>query len=333
MRTNSKWSIAATLATLFAMLALVRSAVIAGPPEKTARVGILVFGSAPLYGHLENALIAGLRERGLVEGKNLVFERRYADGNPARASEFAQELATLNLDAIVTTCTPTTHMVKQATATIPIVMVSVGDPVGQGFVMSLARSGTNVTGTSSQFQDLVPKMLELFHAMVPQAESTAVLVNTLNPVHQGLWREADTAAPSLQMKLLRVEMRGSAGLDEAFDAIAKQHPSALFVLPDDATFNLRARIIEFVNNQRLPSLFGFREFVEDGGLMSYGRNFADSYRQSAAYVDKVVHGVNPATLPIEQPTTFELVINLKAARALGLTVPQSILLRADKVIE
>jgi putative ABC transport system substrate-binding protein len=176
-------------------------------------------------------------------------------------------------------------------------------------------------------------MLELFHAMVPQAESTAVLVNTLNPVHQGLWREADTAAPSLQMKLLRVEMRGSAGLDEAFDAIAKQHPSALFVLPDDATFNLRARIIEFVNNQRLPSLFGFREFVEDGGLMSYGRNFADSYRQSAAYVDKVVHGVNPATLPIEQPTTFELVINLKAARALGLTVPQSILLRADKVIE
>lgn len=212
-------------------------------------------------------------------------------------------------------------------------MSIVADPVGEGLVQSLARPGGNVTGRSGQGRDLVPKMLELFHSTAPHAELTAVLVNTRNPLHESLWRDAEAAAQSLHMKLLRVETPGAAGLDAAFDAIVKARADALFMLPDDTmSFNYRTRIVEFAGTHRLPSLFGPSEFVEAGGL-SYGENYADSYRQSTVYIDKLVHGASPADLPIEQPMHFELVVNLKTAKAIGIAIPQSILLRADKVLK
>jgi putative ABC transport system substrate-binding protein len=301
-----------------------------GPP---LRVGLLLSGFEPSYAQVEQAFLGGMRDAGFVEGRNLTVERRYAHLQPDRMAGHARDLAALNLDAIVTGCTGSTRAVQRATSRIPIVMASVADPVGQGFVRSLAQPGTNVTGRSSQSRALVPKMLELLRGAVPRARRIAVLVNTLNTVHEPLWTDAVAAAPALGADLIRVEMRGPAELDAALARLASARADALFVLPDDpALHNLRARLVARVSALGLPSLFGMREFVDEGGLMSYGERFADTYRHAAPYVAKVTRGTNPAELPIEQPTHFELVINLRTAAALGLTIPRVVLLRASATV-
>jgi putative tryptophan/tyrosine transport system substrate-binding protein len=303
-------------------------------PEKPVRVGLLLTGFELTYSQAESEFLSGMREMGYVEGKNLLLERRYAHLQPERMAELAKELATMKLDAVITGCTVSTRAMQRATIHTPIVMASVADPVEQGFVQSISRSGTNVTGRSSQSRELLPKMLELFRTAVPKAERIAVLIHQRNTVHQSLWPAAVTAAKSLNLELLQLEVPGPSQLDAALERFDVSRVQGLLVLPDDPmSLNHRAKIVAFANKHSLPSLFGYREFVENGGFMSYGEKFAESYRHTARYVDKVAHGVNPSQLPIEQPTRFEFVINLKTAAALGVNVPKSLMLRADETMK
>lgn len=304
------------------------------PREKVVRIGILVGGSQAQRGHLEQALLQGLREQGLVEGQSLVVERRYADGRIERTPEFARELAAMKLDAVVTTCTPTTRAAKQATAETPIVMAAVADPVGQLLIHSLSRPGANVTGLSSQAEDIIAKMLELFAGVLPRPATVAVLAEARSEVHPRMWRQLGPIADVLKLKLVRADVANAAGLPAAFDAALGERANALFVLPDEPLFlSRRATIVELAARHRLPALYGAREFVDDGGLMSYGENLRTAYRNAASYIGNLARGAVPANLPVEQPTRFELVINLKTARALGLAMPQSILLRADALLD
>ena len=304
-----------------------------------AHIGVLFLGSPEQRDEVDRNLLVGLSELGYVEGRDLVLERRYANSEPGKLAGFAQEFAARKFDAIVTTCTPTTRAASNATQSIPIVMVAVSDPVGAAFVKSLAQPGTNVTGRSSQSNDIVPKMLDLFARAVPRAEPLAVLVNVNNPAQEALWRGAAPAARALNLALQRVEVRSAENvrgedLPAAFERIVKGRAGGVFVLPDDPMSLLnRARIIALAQQHRLPALYGASEFPESGGLMSYGESIADSARQSARHLDRLLKGASPATLPVEQPTRFELVINLKTARGLGVTIPKDLLVLADKVIE
>jgi len=302
-------------------------------PTKKIHVGILMGGFEPSYQQAEQEFLAGMSELGYVEGKNLVVERRYAHLQTGRMASGAKELAGMDLDAIVTGCTGSTRAAQRATSSIPIVMASVADPVGQGFVKSIAQSGTNVTGRSSQSRDLLPKMLEFFHTAVPQAGRVAVLINKRNPVHEALFTVTRGAAESMDIELLRLETQGPKDLDATLARLAEARAQGLIVLPDDPmAFNHRGKIVAAANKLGLPSVSGYREFVDDGGFMSYGEKCAESYRHTVTYIDKVVQGARPSELPIEQPTRFELVINLKTASALGVTVPKELLLRADQTI-
>jgi putative ABC transport system substrate-binding protein len=302
--------------------------------DKTVRVGLLLSGFPETYVHVDRAFLTGMRELGYVEGRNLVVERRYARLDPSSMRNVAAELANMNLDAIVAGCTGSTRAVQRATVKTPIVMASVADPVGQGFVKSLAQPGTNVTGRSSQSRELLPKMLELFSTAVPSARRIAVLVNVLNTAHETLWADAAKSAASLNISLVRVEVQGPSRLGTALETLVASGADALLVLPDDPmSHNLRAQIVAFANARGLPTFFGFREFVEVGGLMSYGEKFADNYRYTASYIDQVLRGAKPAELPIEQPTRFELVINLTTAAALGIKFPRQVLLRADAIVK
>jgi putative ABC transport system substrate-binding protein len=303
--------------------------------EKPKRIGFIVYGNEAPRTHLEQAFLDGMRERGYVEGRNLVLERRFAGGDPDLLRKNAGELAALRLDAIVATCSPSTNAVKQATGATgtPIVMANVSDPVGQGLIASLARPGGSITGRSSQAEETLPKMLELFSAVLPKSSRVAVMHNTRNPVHPALWRELLKVSSGLDMTFVRVNVAGSKDYPETFDRIANEHLGALLVLPDDnMTMNSRARLVELATRHRVPTMFGVREFVEEGGLMSYGENYAKSYRKTAGYVDKVLTGSKPATLPVELPTQFEFVVNLRTANALGIAVPQSLLVRADEIL-
>jgi len=330
-----QYSIKILVLSAAAMSVLVPLA-LAQAPEKSKRVGIIVNGTSGPRRHLEQAFLEAMRERGYVEGRNLVLERRFADGSPERLREGASELAALKLDAIVATCSPSTNAVKQATTAsgTPIVMANVSDPVGQGLIASLARPGGNITGSSSQADETLPKMLELFSAVLPKAARVAVLHNTRNPVHPRLWRELLLAGKALDMTLVRIDVAGPKDFPAAFDTIARERLGALLVLPDDnMTMNFRARLVELATTHRIPTAYGVREFVVQGGLMSYGLNYALSYRRTAGYVDKILAGAKPADLPVEQPTRFEFVVNLKTAKELGVTIPQSLLVRADEVIQ
>ena len=306
---------------------------IAAAADKHLRVGILLAGFESYYASLGDALIAGLRDLGYVEGKNLTIDRRYAQLRGDQMLPIARELVALRPDIIVTACTGSTRAVMQASQQIPVVMVSVADPVGQGFVQNLAQPGTNATGRSSQSRELMPKMLELLHAAVPKAKRIAVFVNSINTAHEVLWTDVQAAARPLGITPVRAEVRGPSGLDSALDELKKINAGGLLVLPDDPmTFNLRRRVIDVANQQGLPVMYGHREFVADGGFMSYGESFLDSYRRVAAYIDKLARGAKAAELPIEQPTKFQLVINLKTASLLGVAPPRTLLLRADELI-
>jgi putative tryptophan/tyrosine transport system substrate-binding protein len=309
---------------------------LAQSPERTARIGILVGGSMAQRGHLEQALLQGLREQGYVEGKNLVIERRYADGRSERTPEFARQLAGMKLDAVVTTCTPSTRAAQQALGTTPIVMAAVADPVGQHLIATLARPGANVTGLSSQAEDIMPKMLELFAGVLPRPMTVAVLSDARSEVHPRMWQALVPAAQALNLKLVKVDVGGpfDVALSAAFETALRERAGAVFVLPDEPQFlTRRAEIVALAAKYRLPAFYGAREAVDDGGLMSYGESLRAAYHDAAAYIRKVAQGANPGDLPVGQPTRFELVINMRTAKALGLTIPQTTLLRADEVIQ
>jgi putative tryptophan/tyrosine transport system substrate-binding protein len=319
-----------------ALLLTAPAAGLAQSPEKTVHIGIMVGGSLAQRGHLEKALLQGLREQGYVEGKNLVLERRYADGRVERTPEFARELAAMKLDAVVTTCTPTTRAAQQALGSTPIVMAAVADPVGQHLIASLARPGANTTGLSSQAEDIMPKMLELFASVLPRPTTVAVLTDAMSDVHPRMWQALLPVAQALNIKLLKMDVGRpiEVALPAAFETAVREKASAIFVLPDEPQFlTRRAEIVALAAKYRLPAFYGAREAVDEGGLMSYGESLRTAYLNAASYITKVAHGANPGDMPVGQPTKFELVINLKTAKALGLTIPQSLLRRADEVIQ
>jgi putative ABC transport system substrate-binding protein len=301
---------------------------------KVYRVGYLTAGSVTANPRVLEAFRQGLRELGWVEGQNLVIEYRSAEGRFDRLPELAAELVRLKVDVIVAAPTPGALAAKKATATVPIVGVSLTEPVGVGLIASLARPGGNVTGVAySVGTDIFGKDLALLKEVVPKVRRVAVLSNPDGPVQPLTISNVKAAARSLGLELQLVEARGPGDFDRAFAAMAKERVGALFVVTDPVFIPHRARLVSLAAKSRLPSIFTQRADVEAGGLLSYGPSFADMYRRAAAYVDKILKGARPADLPVEQPTKFELVINLKTAKALGLTIPPSLLQRADEVIQ
>jgi putative ABC transport system substrate-binding protein len=306
----------------------------AQPVGKVPRIGYLAGDSAAAHAQYAQAFSNGLRDLGYVEGKNLVIEFRWAEGKFERLPELAAELIRLPVDVIVAVGDPVIFAAKQATSSIPIVMVAVGDPVGRGFVASLARPGGNLTGISNLAVALTGKWLQMLEDTVPQLSEVSVLRNSANPTHPLFVAEAERIAPGLGLKLQTVGVLGSADLDAAFAAMVRERSGALLVLPDPVlSVLLGGRIAELALKNRLPALFAFKAQAEAGGLLSYGPNLVVNFRRAATYVDKILKGAKPGDLPVEQPTQFELVINLKTAKALGLTIPSSLLQRADQVIE
>ena len=303
-------------------------------PARMPRIGYLGTSSPSLEPHHVEAFRQKLRDLGHLEGQNIAIEYRWAQGQDDRLPDLAAELVSLKVDVIVTTGTPGTLAAKQATKTIPIVMASSADPVRSGLVASLARPGGNVTGFAIQAPELEGKRLELLKDVVPRLSRVAVLWNPANPAIHFSFEQTRLAASKLRLTLQPVvEVRRVDDFEGAFSAIAKARPHALMVLVDRLLLAHRTRIVGFAASGRLPGMYGYREYVDAGGLMSYAPSDIDLFRGTAIYVDKILRGAKPADLPVEQPTKFELVINLKTAKTLGLTIPQSLLISADKVIE
>jgi len=300
---------------------------------KVARIGFLASGSSK-SSPVPEGFRQGLRELGWVEGQNIVIDYRYAEGRLDRLPDLAAELVRLKVDSIVALATPATAAAKNATATIPIVMIGTGDPVERGFVTSLARPGGNVTGLtySGAGMEIFAKQLQLLTEAIPKVSRVAILSNPTNQNHPVWMKEAKDAGRSLGVQLQLLEASSPNEFDGAFVAMAKERAGALLILADALFLLHRTRLAALVAKHRLPAL-GYQELVEAGALMSYGPSLSDLGRSAATYVDKILKGVKPADLPVEQPTKLEMVVNLRTARALGLTIPQSVLLRADKVIE
>jgi putative ABC transport system substrate-binding protein len=304
---------------------------------KGSRIGVLAHSSATLYRGYVDALREGLRELGWIEGQNLVIEYRFSDGHRGRLPSLAAELVSLKVDVIVASPTPPAVVAKSATATIPIVMVNAGDPVGVGLVASLARPGGNVTGLSFSVGVDYGKVLELLLEAVPKARRVAILTNPANPVQPLLVRDLKTAGQSLGIPLLFLEAGGAddmeRDIERAFVTVAKERVGALLVVADSGLGVHRTKIVTLAAKNRVPAAYGNKEHVDAGGLMSFGPNNLSAWKHAAVFVDRILKGAKPADLPVEQPTKFELVINLKTAKALGLTIPPSLLARADQVIE
>jgi putative ABC transport system substrate-binding protein len=274
----------------------------------------------------------GLRALGYGDD-DIELDERYADGHFERLAELAAELVRLAPEVIVAASPPVVQALKQTPSTIPVVMTSVGDPVGLGFVASLAHPGGKFTGLSTVSQDMAGKWVELLKIAIPGAERIAFLLNPANPAYSVVLEGAQQAARSLRIELLPVDARAPDEIEGAFAAVVRAHADALIGWGDPVFVSQTSRIVEFAASRRLPAIYQFREFVDLGGLMSFGPDRIDLYRRAAAYVDKILKGAKPADLPVEQPTKFQLVVNLKTAQALGLTIPQLILARADEVIE
>jgi putative ABC transport system substrate-binding protein len=300
-----------------------------------ARIGVF-FSSSPKNAFertLGRSFVSALRDLGWVEGQSLVLEWRYSEDQEDRRRALVAEFVRLKVDVIVVQSTPETVVTKRATNTIPVVMVEVGDPVGAGLIESLARPGGNITGTSLMSTETSAKRLQLLKEIVPTASRVAVLGNPRNASVARNWTETKEAGSRLGLKLLSVEIRTHDDLTPAFAAIAQERPNALVVLLDSLTFHHRHEIVEFAAKNRLPAIYGGPTFAEVGGLLNYLVEPNQLWRRAAVYVDRILKGAKPADLPVEQPTKFELVINLKTAKALGLTIPPSVLARADQVIE
>jgi ABC-type uncharacterized transport system substrate-binding protein len=296
------------------------------------RVGLLATGRCEANRNYD-AFRRGLRELGYVEGRDITIDCRDAGSRPDRLPGAAAELLRLKPDVLVTDNSASTQAAMRATKTIPIVMGTVGDPVGSRFVASLARPGGNVTGLTLLSTELNAKRLELIRELVPGNPRVLVLVNPDNPITPLQVRELGEAAKPLGVALRVVEARDPAGVDQAFATVAGERLGALLVLPDSILSGQRARIVALAARARLPGVYEAREFVEAGGLMAYGPRIADNFHRAATLVDKILKGSRPDQIPVEQPTTFELIVSLRTASALGLTIPQSILLRADEVIQ
>jgi len=301
--------------------------------RKIYRVGYLGNSSASLEANLVGAFRQGMRDLGYIEGKNLVIEFRWAEGRYHRFASLVTDLIHLPVDVIVTAGTPGTLAAKNATKTIPVVMAVSGDAVGTGLVDSLAHPGGNVTGLTTMASELEGKRLELLREMLPKLARITVLKNDANPLMAIQLRQTAAAAKSSRVALEAVDIRAVDDFGKAFASIAKARPDAIIVLADRFLLAERERILTFTAQQRLAAMYPYREFVERGGLISYSPNYAESFRSAARYVDKILKGAKPADLPVEQPTKFELVVNMKTAKTLGIKIPNSILVRADKVIE
>ena len=301
--------------------------------EKASRIGLLGTGSPAETSSRLETFRQGLRDLGYVEGRNITIESRWVDGRTERFTAHAVALAELKVDVIVATSTPAALAARNATSTIPIVFMTAADPVGSGLVASIARPGGNVTGVSLLAPEIVARQMQLLKEAMPRASRVTVLSNPSNKYDASLVREVESAARSMAIRTRVLGVPGPDALDSALSAAVKDRPDALFVLFDPVMFALRARIAEFATRHRLPLMGPHREYAEAGGLMAYGVDLRDNYRRAASYVDKILKGAKPADLPVEQPTTFELVINLKTASALGLTIPPLLLLQAEEVIK
>ncbi len=304
----------------------------AQPAPQVYRIGFV--GSAS-SGPQIDAFREGLKELGYVEGKNAIIETRFAEGRSERIPELVAQVLRLKIDVLVVGSTPAALAAKRATTTVPIVFASLFDPVGAGIVASLARPGGNITGAAIGVggSGFAGKWVELLKQTVPDLSHVAVLSNPANPANAASVREIEAAARPLQVKLDVLDAANATNLDRAFATISASGAQAMIVTNDPFFTPNRTRLVQFAASQRLPAVYFFKVFAEIGGLMVYGASLEESYRRAATYVDRVLKGAKPADLPIEQPTRFELVINVKTAKALGLTIPQSILLRADRIIE
>jgi len=305
----------------------------AQPAGRVYRIGFLGNSTAALEANLVGPFREGLRERGYVEGRDLTIEYRWAEGAYERFPALISELIALKSDIIVTAGTPAALAAQRTTTTIPVVMAAVGDPIGTGLVKSLARPGGNLTGLAGIAPDLEGKRLEMLTQIVPRLSSVAFLGNPANPLHVTSEKQAGAAAKALHLKVVFFPVRAEGEFDHAFQAIVGQRCEALVMLADRLFLHHRARIVEFTARQRLPAVYAYDELVQVGGLMSFGPSYPEMHRRAAYYVDKILRGAKPGDLPIEQPTTFELVINLKTAKTLGLTIPPALLQRANQVIE
>jgi putative tryptophan/tyrosine transport system substrate-binding protein len=305
----------------------------AQPPGKVYRIGYLDNGNPTQSAATLDAFRQGLREFGWVEGQNVAIEYRWADGNLDRLPTLASDLVRAPIDVILVAGPAGVRAARQATRTAPIVAAIMGDPVVYGFAASLARPGGSVTGSAVQFEDLVTKQLQILKETLPKLARVAILAHHTSLVNPNIFKAAEAAARTLGLKERVFEIRDVPDLDGAFRTAKAEHADAVHVLPSPAFSRQRARLAELAVKHHLPGIYEDKGYVDAGGLMSYGPNFPDLYRRAASYVDRILKGAKPGDLPIEQPTKFELAINLKAAKALGLTIPQSLLLRADQVIE
>ena len=301
-------------------------------PGKVWRVGVLT-GSVPRLSAPFRALEQRLSELGYVEGRNLAIEFRTASGRAERLPDLAAELIALRPDVLFVASTQAVMAAKSATQAIPIVLAGTGDPMGTGIVPSLARPGGNITGVSLLNVELSGKGLQLLKEAAPSATRVAVLWNSGNQLHSGIRAATEAAAATLKIRTDMLDVRGPDDLPRAFEAMGRGRPDGLLVLPDSVTLAHRKPILEFAAGRRLPAMYAFIEMVEDGGLMCYGPSLAENFRQAAGYVDKILKGAKPGDLPIAQATKFDLVINLRTAKTLGLSIPQSLALRADHVIQ
>ena len=308
------------------------SSVEAQQPAKIPRIGYLNAVSPSTVSDRIEALRQGLRELGYVEGKNIVIEYRYAEGKLDRLPALASELVRLKVDVIVTSGPLPTRVTKEATTTIPIVMAQDADPVGNGFVASLARPEGNITGLSAQRPELSGKQLELLKETVPKLSRVAVLGNSTNPGNAGSLKEIELAGRAFKVNLQYLDVIDPKDIEAAFRAAGKERAGAVLVLASNLFNSHRTQVVELAVKGRLPAIYPYPEYVEDGGLMTYGTSFTDLFRRAATYVDKILKGTKPADLPVEQPIKFEFIVNLKAAKQIGLTIPPNVLVRADRVI-
>jgi putative ABC transport system substrate-binding protein len=320
------------LTSLAGVLAAPR-AVEAQRAGKVYRIAFLGNSTPALEANLVGRFREGLRDLDYVEGLNVLIEYRWAEGKYERFPALIAELIALRVEVIVTAGTPASLAVKKATTSIPLVMVAVGDPVATGLVASLARPGGNITGLTSIAEEMEGKRLELLREVAPKVSHIAVLWNAGSPIQVIQEREMQAAIRVVGMKMLSLGVRTAEQIEDAFATMVRERPGALFVLADRLFLHHRTRIMDFAAQHRLPGVHAYRELVEAGGLMSFGPSYAGMHRRAAYFVDRILRGAKPADLPVERPSKFDLVINLKTAKALGLTIPPSLLQRADQVIE
>jgi len=333
IRRFSRRAFVSSLAALAARPAIVfkPQSAYAQQPASPRRIGVLLVALSPESREAQ-AFREGLRDAGYAEGRDVVIEWRSANGDYDQVPRLVGDLVQRKVDLIVVDSTVAAGAAKRATSTIPIVMAIVADPVGTGLVASLAHPGGNVTGLSMMTTDLSAKRLQLLKEAIPRVARVAVLWNPDTSFHTKAIEELKAVAPALAIELSFVSARTPEEFGPAFSAVSRAHAQALYVMDDPFFFNHRMTLFKLASKARLPTIYGLRPYVDAGGLMSYGTNPGDLFRRSAGYIDKILRGAKPGELPVQQPTKFELVINLKTAKAIGITIPQSILLQADEVI-